>query len=154
LQKPFEAGWGFSVPCFSVFNFDLFIACSSSSPEIVTSDSKAIQHPFSPDYYTNNQECQWLVIAPSTHTIDFLLTEVDLGTGDYLVIKDGASDSAVVLRNISKGSPPNNQRASSGGMLFVNFKTDHQNVGKGFKVHLMFQNKRQGRFPRSAFILS
>lgn len=125
---------------------DLVLACSSSSPEIVPNDRMAIQHPFSPDYYTNNQECQWLVVAPSNKRIEFLLAEINLAKGDYLVIKDGVNESSLMLRNISsEGSTSGKSWESSGSVLWVKFKTDHQNVGKGFKILLIFQDKSMGK---------
>lgn len=111
-----------------------------SFPEIVSNKAQRIQNPFYPDYYTNNQDCKWLVIASSNQIVSVMLTRLDLAQGDFLEVRDGKDETAAVLTNLSsKTRLPDGLRRSSGRFLWVRFKSDHQYVGKGFSMLLVFQ---------------
>lgn len=118
--------------------------CLSTSPEIIDSDAKHIQSPYHPEYYTNNLECKWLVKAPSNKIVKFLVSKVDLAPNDFLEIRDGVNESAVLSKNVTSTSetqPLNKFIKASGHLLWVKFKSDHQLVGKGFSIHLVFENR-------------
>jgi len=119
----------------------LLIACSSTSPEIVTSDAQPIQSPFHPDTYSNDQKCTWLVTAPSNKIVIFGLTKLDLASGDFLEIRDGKDNRAGLLNNLTSRSLVfDKMQKSTGRFLLVRFKSNIQDVGIGFRMILSFQN--------------
>lgn len=117
-------------------------ACSSTSPKTITSDVKSIQSPFHPDYYSNNHDCKWLVKAPLGKIVKFLVSKVDLVKHDFLEIRDGVNESAMIMKNVSTtGTESSNGFVqSTGRFLWVRFKSDHEYVGKGFNLLLAFDN--------------
>lgn len=105
----------------------------------MSSDTKPIESPFYPERYSNNQECSWLVNAPSTSIVRFHLSFLDLAQGDYLEIHDGANKEATMLKNLTSETKLLYQTyTSTGRFLFVRFKSDYQQVGSGFRINVLF----------------
>lgn len=127
--------------------FILITACSTSSPEVQTSDNKEkfIQSPFFPDYYANDQDCKWIIEAPKDKIILFSFTEFNLvQPEDYLEIRDGVTDTDVMIRNFTTKPDKNDRWTSSGRYVFVRFKSDKSIVAEGFKLAYKFVNKPEG----------
>lgn len=124
-------------------------ACSSSSAENITSDTEHIQSPFYPDTYRNNQECRWLVTAPSETIVKFILFKFALAQGDFLEIRDGKDHRAVVLKNFTSEEPASdNMHTSTGQFMLVTFKSDREYVGEGFRMRLFFQNRPISKYQK------
>jgi len=82
------------------------------------------------------------VEAPPNMIIAFSLTKFDLARGDYLEIRDGKNEKAVVLKNFTNTSPASEkQPPSTGQFLWVKFKSDNQRCGSGFRMPLTFLHK-------------
>ena len=114
-------------------------ACLSSSGSIIRSSSDVITSPFYPDFYPNNQECTWLVSAPEHQAISFGFKSFDLiQPGDYVEVRDGITEHAVVLKNSTSKPKLFHWWTSRGQYLWVKFKSDQQIVGKGFEMNFTF----------------
>jgi CUB domain len=57
-------------------------ACSASSrPLNLTGNSGSLTSPLYPSYYSNNADCQWLIVSPSADTVRIPLQLVYGGNG-------------------------------------------------------------------------
>lgn len=124
----------------------LTTGCSPSILKKVASDAKAVQSPFYPDAYTNNQECKWLMTAPPDMVVMFIIAKFDLGQGDFLEIRDGSDERAAMLKNLTlEQTVTGKMIKSTGRFLFVRFKSDFKNVGRGFRMLLFTRSKTFGK---------
>jgi len=124
--------------CNVIFHL-LFLACLSSSHKKLHTDENSIQSPFYPDYYTNNEDCNWLVSAPFGKIVRFWFTMFQLGQGDYLELWDNNNDSASIIRNFTS-KPDLKDRWTSGRYLWVRFKSDVKGVDLGFNLTWEYVN--------------
>lgn len=102
------------------------------------SDNTTITSPFHPQYYPNNQQCQWRIIAPRNYHIRIRFQNFDLAQpGDYVEIRDGYSDSADLIGKFTS-SPGAFYLASTGRFLWVRFKSNQENAATGFLLRFKF----------------
>lgn len=95
---------------------------------------------FHEDKYPNNQECTWQIAAPMNQLISFGFTDFDLAQGDYVLVRDGVNESAVVLKNFSD-SKPDRRMSSSSSFLWIKFKSAKNFKGRGFIMDFMYYNR-------------
>lgn len=130
----------------------VFSGCSpSSSPEILNTTDKLPLRSHSGrtfNYYPNNQDCHWLIIAPKNQQIEFKFQMVDLGQGDFIEIREHRNLSAPVLTKLSSKSTLNNTKWqwSSDRFLWVHFSSDEKDNGPGFTLRFRFKDRRDGKF--------
>ena len=128
----------------NLINFALFAACPSGSI-ITNSSSDVITSPFYPDFYPNNRECTWLINAPHHKVIRIRFKTFDLIAGDYVEVRDGSNNSAVVLKNFTSKQYANMTWTSSGNSLLIKFKSDEQHTSTGFDLAFEFVDIIQGK---------
>ncbi|XP_031560939.1 tolloid-like protein 2 [Actinia tenebrosa] len=128
----------FQASTFKELETDHF-GCSSSIPVNVTSDDENITSPFHPQYYPNNQQCQWRITAPKNYHIILRFQEFDLAQpGDFVEIRDGLNASAALMGNFVRDPGFTKSLASTGRFLWVRFKSNHENVATGFVLSFKF----------------
>lgn len=73
----------------------------------------------------------------------FLVSMVNLANNDYLEIQDGMNKSSALVANFTTTETrlSNIFLKSTGRFLLVKFKSDSQYVGRGFTVHLVFEER-------------
>jgi len=134
-------------------SFFLIAACSSSSPDVITSEENSIQTPFHPDYYANNQDCKWLIIAPEHKIIRFWFTHFKMvQPDDYLEIRDGVNDTSPMIRNFTTKPDMDERWTTSGRHLFARFRSDKSIVAEGFNMVYKYVNQPKGT-PKLSCIL-
>jgi hypothetical protein len=88
--------------------------------------------------YQNDTDCEW-VISPflssqdSVAQVSLVFNRFDLATGDTVILYDGADKGSPLLGKFARGDTPGNL-TSTGNMVLVNFKTDHENTAKGWDL--------------------
>jgi len=103
---------------------------------------REIKSPLYPNYYPNNLECKWRITASKQYqVIEFIVPEFALTQpGDYLVVRDGPNEGAVVLKNFTEAPDPDVRIRSSGSQLWVTFKSDQEYCNRGFLLKFIFVN--------------
>jgi hypothetical protein len=88
--------------------------------------------------YTNNTNCEWL-IAPELSPVDSIAQlalhfyQFDLAGGDTLFMYDGENAQAPLLGKFTGSTPPAGL-ITSGNKLFLNFITDDDATGQGWRM--------------------
>jgi len=103
--------------------------------------------PFDP-LYANDLSCTWLITALQQKIIKFWFTKFDLvQPGDYLEIRDGKNDSAVMLQNFTTKWPDKRDVwLSPENYLWVRFQSDGDGrIASGFNLTWKFVNKQKGK---------
>ena len=88
--------------------------------------------------YSNNANCSWLIApqVPITDSVDRIKLHFDLfsiAPGDTLYIYDGENETMPLLGKCSGWTQPEDIISSS-NLVFVNFKTDGEYTGAGWKI--------------------
>ena len=85
--------------------------------------------------YDNNLSCSWLIEPAGAMSITFGLDSLNTEVSkDKITIYDGSTNSAPVLGSYS-GTNNLNTLTSSGGTMFVEFKTDGANTDRGWGAY-------------------
>lgn len=92
--------------------------------------------------YRNNSDCSWLIapeISPedSISTVTIVFSHFNVASGDTLLVYDGDNNLAEKLGVFWNGSPPNVLNAS-GNKIYIEFKTDGQNVAQGWDAYWFY----------------
>lgn len=92
--------------------------------------------------YRNNSDCSWLIapeISPedSISTVTLVFSHFNVASGDTLLVFDGENNLAEKLGTFWNGSPPNSLNAS-GNKIYIEFKTDGQNVAQGWDAYWFY----------------
>ncbi|XP_045485243.1 cubilin-like [Pieris rapae] len=100
-----------------------------------------IYSPGWPDTYEPNKDCTWTISVPEGQQIALKIKDFDLempirekcDLGDYLLIRDGLSDSAPLLAKLC-GSFKTKRIVSTAHNLYIHFHSDFYLSGKGFSI--------------------
>ncbi|XP_045516085.1 cubilin-like [Pieris brassicae] len=100
-----------------------------------------IYSPGWPDNYEPNKDCTWTITVPEGQQIALKIKDFDLempirekcDLGDYLLIRDGSSDSASLLAKLC-GSFKTKRIVSTAHNLYIHFHSDFYLSGKGFSI--------------------
>ncbi|XP_064643493.1 cubilin-like [Lineus longissimus] len=97
-----------------------------------------ITSPNFPDNYPHLRECIWTIVIPEGHQImlnvtDFQMEEHSLCKYDFLEIRNGGYPSSPLMGQFCGTSIPQTF-VSQSNRMFLKFKTDSSDSGKGFKI--------------------
>lgn len=106
----------------------------------LTTQTGSIESPGYPQPYGHNAECNWLISVSKGSTILLTVSDIDIEAQttcrfDYLEVFDGNTD-----RSPSLGRHCNNRLSphfiqSTSSILFLKFKTDSSETGRGFRLN-------------------
>ncbi|CAL4090627.1 unnamed protein product, partial [Meganyctiphanes norvegica] len=110
--------------------------------ESFNSSEGILQSPGYPNHYSNDLNCFWSITAEegTRISIEFIDLEIEyhrLCIYDALMIRDGGNISSPLMGGkICGGYDTNNPLGftASGNQVFIQFRTDHINYKKGFKL--------------------
>lgn len=120
-----------------------FAACSPPVVSLLNTSDSTLR-PFYPLYY-NNLRCTWLITAPRRQIVKFWFTEYGLSQpGDYLEVRDGVDDSALLVKNFTTKPDLNERWASSSSYLWIKFESNEDLVSTGFDLSFKFVKKTKG----------
>ena len=118
--------------------FDIYPATaypfSCTTNSVLTSLNGTIHDGSGPSMYENNLQCNWLIQPPQN--IDYIKLSFDrfsLGNNDTLFIYDGINSSDSLLIALTGGQTPADIY-STGGSIFIEFRTDATNIAEGFAI--------------------
>ena len=129
----------FTLPCYYVLLTHVIMSLIGSCPGNIYAQS-SITNFYSPNYpssYPHNEDCYWLIEAPSGHIIYVYISYFHLESGgsscpyDYLEIYDGSSSSSSLLYK-SCGHQSAWSFSSSSQYLYFRFHTDGSVTDTGF----------------------
>lgn len=103
--------------------------------------SGTIFSPSYPENYEPNLSCTWSVLVDDESQIAISFNEFELEnsaecSGDYVIVKDGISESSEILGKYCGTDVPM-YVVSSGSLLSVTFRTDDARSAKGFEISWM-----------------
>lgn len=120
-----------------------FLACVSST-QLLANTSDSSLSPFD-TLYLNNLSCTWFITAPQQQIISFWFTKFDLlQPGDFIEIRDGVNDSAIMINNFTTKPGLNDRWSSSDNGLWIRFNSDSDGVATGFNLTWKFVEKQEG----------
>lgn len=98
------------------------LTCSGQT--ILTDLQGDIEDGSGPDPYSNASDCRWLIQPPNTQDIMLTFTSFQTEEGyDFVRVYDGEDENAALLGEFSGDNIPGAVK-STGGSLFIQFKTD------------------------------
>ena len=107
--------------------------CSGAST--LTAGSGTISDGSGSNYYSNSQNCSWLIQPSSGGSITLDFTSFDTESGyDYVRVYDGNSAYSSLLGTYSGSSIPSSI-TSSGSSLYITFTTDGSVTREGFEIY-------------------
>ena len=84
--------------------------------------------------YPNDKECDWTVSVPAGQKVKLVFQKFDTEASyDLVKVYDGGNDGSTLIKDIS-GSSAGATVTSTGNQLYVTFKSDNMQTGKGFKA--------------------
>jgi hypothetical protein len=107
-------------------------ACNSTTDTLYAA-SGSLNDGSSYQDYQANSNCSWLIAPAGAQSLSFEFHSFELATDDTLYIYDGLSPSAPLLHSFTGDSLPA-AFASSGGSVFVLFKSNNTNQDAGWSL--------------------
>ncbi|KAL4240085.1 Coagulation factor 5/8 C-terminal domain [Mactra antiquata] len=128
-----EAG-GFQAEWETVDNSCQYELLVGDKPAVVTS-------PGYPDIYTDNLHCSWIIKSDEA-VIALQVTDVNIGSGDYLTLHDGGTkDSNIIIeyndvsdKLFSIGGVKSDIFFSTEELVYIELYTDLNGAGRGFSI--------------------
>ncbi|XP_074652971.1 cubilin-like [Tubulanus polymorphus] len=104
-----------------------------------TSDSGTFMTPGYPDYYPSYHECVWTVATSLGRRIELTLLGLDLENNaeckyDFIEIFGGPDMTSPLISKLCHKTTQSQMIMTSGNNMYVRFKSDRSQSGKGFKA--------------------
>jgi hypothetical protein len=101
-----------------------------------TDTSGLITDGSSLDEYMPNTNCEFLIsLSDTNYIIELSFTDIDLGTGDSIIIYDGGAPNAPILSKLSANSVVDPKILSNSQEVLIQFKADGENQKRGFQLY-------------------
>ncbi|XP_059488336.1 cubilin-like isoform X2 [Neocloeon triangulifer] len=114
---------------------------SSGCGGILRSPSGHIESPNYPQPYGVNAECFWKIYTSKGNRITLSVVDIDIEKADdinscydYIEFRDGDSVNDPMLAKLCNSKVSNRQITSTSNMLWVMFRTDASEAGRGFSL--------------------
>lgn len=106
----------------------------------LTSQTGSIESPGYPQPYGHNAECVWIISVSKGSTISLSIIDIDIEAHttcrfDYLEIFDGNSDRSPSIGKYCNNHANPHTIQSKSNVLFVKFRTDTSETGRGFRLN-------------------
>ena len=108
----------------------------------LTGSSGSFTSPNFPNNYSSSTTCRWIIAVPEGHRVKltfqtFMLENCRSCSCDHVKIRDGSDESSTELAEYCGGRTPGlTPILSSGRFMWIEFDSDFDTEGKGFKMQL------------------